>query len=451
MPGLECALWPCLYPYSSWCESLLPRTKDSILHSFRLKLLCNIIDYNTNFELLQFQYDRWQFKTITGAFNSGKVRHCSPLRALDNKHFTCGYWNWQHKYLVDATLQFGPSTLFLTISPNEFDFPKAIWLDNYFTETGTVPTKSGPVETLHIAHILDNICRGYLTGCNSRTWESHEIKHVLYATESKFAGNIKCCFYRFEYQQRHTIHLHMLVQNCNELRLDLFQATVPQHDVQEALLVQSLQSSDLPAKFLTVCDTTSSTSDTISLQHSRKDEELKLRAYIEPVLHVLQSRMDVQTTDGQSALMQYVTSYVTKLVENATVLRNTDVNVFQQLWPFMIDMRPGEPEMSMAFSSTKLSYCNLTRVRLNPPSEEFANENVIIQKYMQRCSEAEQLSLLEFMRLYNTNKSFPSLAKNKQLVGVNYKYIFNPRFFWEYTLVNTKFRSLKELKKNIIR
>ena len=83
--GIECALWPVLYPFTYWCESTLKEGREhSVLHSFRCKLLCNIIDYNNNFALLQYQYDRWLFKTISGAVNSGKFRNASPYKALEH-------------------------------------------------------------------------------------------------------------------------------------------------------------------------------------------------------------------------------------------------------------------------------------------------------------------------------------------------------------------------------
>ena len=101
---IECALWPVLYPFTAWCESALVGDKESILHSFRYKLLCEIISYNNNFELLQYQYDRWIFWTVTGAVNGVKFHHCSPLNSLEDKSFTAGYWRWQHRYLTDACL-----------------------------------------------------------------------------------------------------------------------------------------------------------------------------------------------------------------------------------------------------------------------------------------------------------------------------------------------------------
>ena len=93
---------------------------------------------------------------------------------------------------------------------------------------------------------------------------------------------------------------------------------------------------------------------------------------------LLRSSMDVQATDGKEALMRYVTSYVSKLSENAELLRNTAASTFNQIWPFLIDLSPGEPEMTMAFSPQKISYCDHTRVKIVPPLPEHIEKHKYI-------------------------------------------------------------------------
>ena len=72
MVGLECALWPNLYPRTNWCESAISGS-DSRLSSkmsFINKVFLEIADYALHFDLLQFQYDRCIYKTVSGAINS---------------------------------------------------------------------------------------------------------------------------------------------------------------------------------------------------------------------------------------------------------------------------------------------------------------------------------------------------------------------------------------------
>ena len=59
MKGIECALWPNLYPFTSWCESILDGNEQrlSTKISFYTKVLSSILDYSTVYELLQFHYN----------------------------------------------------------------------------------------------------------------------------------------------------------------------------------------------------------------------------------------------------------------------------------------------------------------------------------------------------------------------------------------------------------
>ena len=93
-------------------------------------------------------------------------------------------------------------------------------------------TKCGAVETLHISHILHQLSRGYITVVNCNAC----------ATRNKKSNNVSCVFYRFEYQQRRTIDLHMLVwlKSCTELHLNQFNASVPEHNIHDAFLVTRL-------------------------------------------------------------------------------------------------------------------------------------------------------------------------------------------------------------------
>ena len=65
--GIECFLWPTLYPTTAMCESVIQGQsnrasgKDSFIH----KALSPAVDYSLNFELLQYQYDRWLLRPLS--------------------------------------------------------------------------------------------------------------------------------------------------------------------------------------------------------------------------------------------------------------------------------------------------------------------------------------------------------------------------------------------------
>ena len=60
---------------------------------------------------------------------------------------------------------------------------------------------------LNITHVLEQIVRGYLCGSNDSRWTRHIFTYNRLATTK----NVKTYFYRFEFQQRGTVHLHLLV------------------------------------------------------------------------------------------------------------------------------------------------------------------------------------------------------------------------------------------------
>ena len=92
--GVETALWPHLYHNNTLCESLL-EGQDSRLSgkvSFMTKVMSCVPDYAIEYDLLHYHYDRWLFKTITGAINTAKKSNCSPAAALEAKTFSHQYW-----------------------------------------------------------------------------------------------------------------------------------------------------------------------------------------------------------------------------------------------------------------------------------------------------------------------------------------------------------------------
>ena len=139
--GIECALWPNLYPFTDWCESAMSGTssRHSRKISFECKLFSEIIDYGLHFDLLQWHYDRVIYQIVSGAINTARFSSCSPAHALDTKPFSPTYWQWQHRCLLDAVQQFVLPDVFITISPSEWAFPFAKWIDDIRMHTGKDP------------------------------------------------------------------------------------------------------------------------------------------------------------------------------------------------------------------------------------------------------------------------------------------------------------------------
>ena len=71
------------------------------------------------------------FSINSGAVESGKKYHCTPLQSLDWKEFSTGYWQWCHLFLLDAVRQFGYPYLFITTSLSEWSFPQVCFHLNH--------------------------------------------------------------------------------------------------------------------------------------------------------------------------------------------------------------------------------------------------------------------------------------------------------------------------------
>ena len=252
--GIECALWPSLYPYRSWCDTVVAgsQTRASQKMSFITKVLSCIPCYSLEFELLHFHYDKWIFKTVTGAITTARRFKCSPARSLDDKTFSLEYWRWQHRVLLDAVTQYGLPSVFVTISPYEWTFPFPSWVSGVRQATGKGPTELAGYETLHIAHTLEQIVRGYLTGSNNASWS----QHVFSYNASKTFPNVLTYFYRFEFQSRGTVHLHLLVglKKLSVLNFKNIRADIPCDNPELASLVEKLRKSDKRSPFLTLED-----------------------------------------------------------------------------------------------------------------------------------------------------------------------------------------------------
>ena len=153
---------------------------------------------------------------------------CSPVRALNAKTFSAGYWKKQHRLLLDAVAQFGYPTALVTISPYEWSFPMPKWIQHARSVSGCGPTNLAAFQTIHIAHMLEQLVCSYFCGSNTNMWN----KHVFSYRNSEQKSNVHAYFYRFEFQKCGTVHLHLLVwiKNIHGAQHHLFRADILYED-----------------------------------------------------------------------------------------------------------------------------------------------------------------------------------------------------------------------------
>ena len=451
--GVECALWPSLYHSTALCESMIAgqTNRKSGKASFLFKVMSPVVDFSLDFELLQYQYDRWLFKTITGAINSSRASGCSPNAALQHKSFSATYWQWQHLYLLDAVKQYGFPSFFLTISPYKWTFPWPQFLEDIRQEHCLEPTDLPLLETLHVAHVLEQVARGYLTGANSNRWRHH----VLNNEEEPAQSNLLTYFYRIEFQSRGTLHLHMLVwvRDLSLIRANLLHASIPWGNRNDAFLVADTRKSSssclqlcaAPDSFLERADGRQH----LQFHYTPEDAARNLREYISSLLGALRCRTDVQLADDKAMLLKYVSSYVTKMHEAATVegLYCTDVTGFQAANSFLRTVHPLAPEMAFQLSNLKVAWTDkLTKqFRAPHPGQEDTQKDYL--QYLKRDVAEEDQSLLEWLRCHSTvGAKAKALGADKYLVAVKFVSLFNPVYFFQHLLVNYPHRHAAQLR-----
>lgn len=152
--------------------------RTSVKRCFMAKCMSPVLGYGSNFELLQFVYDLNLWATLGGKKNLGLD---VPMRVMMKGHtFSSLYWKDVHNALVDLVRQVGFPKLFFTIAPWEPSFKYHQWLQDEMAKTLRARMNLPVGETLHIAHILTQVVKGFLAGSNQntkgradRSWKKH--------------------------------------------------------------------------------------------------------------------------------------------------------------------------------------------------------------------------------------------------------------------------------------
>ena len=198
--------------------------------------------------------------------------------------------------------------------------------------------------------LLEQIVRGYLCGTSNQKWTEHVFSYNKIANYP----NIKTFFYRFEFQQRGTVHLHMLVwlKDIRRAQHQFFRADIPRSHPDLAFLVHKLQPSDKKSHCLNLQYENSffrldNGKHVQHLKHPAEEFALNLRAYIATIMPALKCRMDYQTTDGVAMLLRYVTSYVSKSQDATEIdsMYSYELQGRQAAVHYLMQNTPAEPEM----------------------------------------------------------------------------------------------------------
>lgn len=221
---------------------------------------------------------------------------------------------------------------------------------------------------------LEQVVRGYLCGAN----DSHQRNHLLNINHLANRKNVKTYFYRFEFQKRVAIHLHLLVwlDNVKYIQQKTLQADLPRDNAPLLRYVEKYQPTDKSS--LPIHDGPTTTVDDkgtqcLQLSHLPDAFAKHLRGYIHTLLPLLQCSMDAQTTNGHGMILKYAAFR------------------FQLLYLDICGR-----EMWVLLSLKKISWSDGTRKKFTVPTPESAEANYSVAKYHNRPVKQKDPTILSY-------------------------------------------------------
>ena len=467
--GLECCLWPHLYYHKSLCETVARATHETrqkakqgrkrraedssneeaaegagvgdvegedddaiaaskmgrIKRGFIRKVLSPVIGYGADYQLLHFVYDLSMWTTI-GTKRNIATRCGVPLRLLlKGSPWTPQYWRVRHQALIDMQRQCGNASLFRTRAPYERTFPYHRWILHEQEVLGRPRQHLAGADTLHMAHVLLQMDKGYFCGALARAgradrnWKEHLLGPaagdarstvVAHATRLEFQDGKRKRGTQ-KYHGRGTTHSHSLdfLENMESIGLESkVQATIPPKDTEPLLhgLVTDSQC-DYKDSGLPVREEPSAwdpDGQKVLLHHTEDDKDAKVRAYFKDTMEVTKCHEDVQQGDGNGAVLRYVSTYNMKFsnsmdsdwLSGAASDYSTAAGVLRRYQPL-------EPEMWLTLAQERFpqAYMSGSFVDYMAPSLDMQEKPLFLQHYEGSTWRREDMTLLEFLRKSN--------------------------------------------------
>ena len=229
-----------------------------------------------------------------------------------------------------------------------------------------------------------------------------------------------------------------------------FSASVPQHHPVVAHNVLCHKRSSKPPHDIQISSVpTQGKNGKIVHQRNEFDDQNNIHPDVDTVVMSLRSHMDVQCTDGYSMLLQYVSSYVTKMHDDfiCNDLYNVDIDACNAAYRYVMGTPPTEPEMWLSLSDMKFVHHSGKTKRFTVPRFVDVLSNRWMQQYMKRSPDKHHLSMLQLHRLCVTSAEDCHLYTKNEQASVACKMVspWNTEFLWQHTLINVPFRSYQDL------
>ena len=210
------------------------------------------------------------------------------------------------------------------------------------------------------------------------------------------------------------------LKNTTKTQHQYFCADIPRDQPDLAFLVHKLQKSDKRSPCLII---QSELWEVFTPpEHPAEEFALKLHGYIATLIPASKCSMDYETTDGVAMLLRYVTWYVTKSHESTAIdsMYPYEVQGRHTALRYLMSDQLAEPEMWSFLFSKKVAWSASRTKPFTVPTSQDASENKTVLKYWKRDNKFGSLSMLQWLRLLDTNKADPKLYEHgSTLVGTN--------------------------------
>ena len=410
-------------------------TLGRIKRGYIRKVLSPVMGYGADYQLLHFVYDLSIWTTVGTKKNLSNRNGVALRHMLKGCAWTPEYWRIRHQALIDMQRQCGNATLFRTRAPYERTFPYHQWIMHEQAALGRPRMLLAVAETLHMAHVLLQLDKGYIcgdkTGRQDCTWTGHVLGPADGSNTSTVVGHVT----RLEFQDgkgkratqkyhgRGTVHSHSLdhLENVEAIGLEhKLGTTVPAQDADPFLhgLVMDSQCDYKDSKLPVREEPSAWDPETKKalLQHRPEDKDLRLRTYMRPTMPITKCHEDVQQADGNGNTARYVATYSSKFSNSmGTEWLSGDASDYSTAAGVLRRHRPLEPEMILTLAQERFPQFEVSGTILDimAPSLDTEAKPQHVERYEQAAWRRDDMPLIEFLRKSNKDGSIINYIQEK--------------------------------------
>lgn len=464
---VENAVWPDLYPYRTWCDSVFQGSRDwlSSKASFVAKAFSALPDYALEKRLAQFVYDRWLFSTVSSRFSMARRHGISLASALQDKTFTSDYLRNFRCMVVDVVRQIGLPRVFQTYAPAEWNFPLHNAVSAIVANVGAGDVfAAGGIVSMNIVHVMTQLIRGLLFGENGQkpwAWRSY----IFADRERPRMHNVITFLVRMELQMgnhresqgRAAWHWHVLSWHrslrSTHLQHEVF-ACLPSSDAHLAYWAKEVQGSHEAFGKVELRPTHWNAKGNLVLHYPEDAVSRGLRPYLATMLLVTRGHSDVQIANDPAEAIEYLTAATRYSTKTAGSLASHALHRSATSWGAVKLVtslhRPSEAELWALLTRRRACFLSFVGNATSPviaPTLAFAESHELFQRYLLCGQRDDDTTFLVWCRTFNTScePARPwQRMRDRHAVALRYRNPLTFDFFDQILLTRVPCRSVRE-------